>query len=57
MTVDVSEVRNSFHRYLRSSKNESVVIVDKGKPVAVLLSVEEFVWCYGDDAIKFLNVK
>ena len=42
MTVDITEVKNYFYRYLRSSKNENVVIVDKGKPVAVLLSVESY---------------
>ena len=57
MTVDISEVKNDFYRFLRSSNRENVVIVDKRKPVAILLSVEEFVWCYEDDAIKFLNVK
>ena len=42
MTVEISEVRNDFYRYLRSSNHENVVIVDKGKPVAVLLSVESY---------------
>ena len=57
MTVDISDVKNDFYRFLRSSNRENVIIVDKRKPVAILLSVEEFVWCYEDDAIKFLNVK